>query len=203
MITAVLLAAGESRRMGEFKQLLRLGGKTFVEHCVDNLLASTVDDVIVVTGHRELEVVRAIANRPVKIVHNPDYQCGMASSIKQGVRHVSENADACLISLVDQPRIDTVVIDRLVQVYKDGVYKDGASDGGRLLIVIPTYEERSGHPILLDLALREDILTMDVDVGLRQVVSAHSGSITRVPVSSADVLEDCDLPEDYERLLKQ
>ena len=203
MITAVLLAAGESRRMGDFKQLLRLGGKTFVEHCVDNLLASKVDDVIVVTGHRELEVVHAIANRPVKIVYNPDYQRGMASSIKHGVRHVSDNSDACLISLVDQPRIDTAVIDRLIQVYKDGVYEDGACGSGPLLIVIPTYEERGGHPILLDLALREDILTMDVDVGLRQVVLAHSGSITRVPVSSADVLEDCDLPEDYERLLKQ
>src|SRR6266481_5551917 len=108
MIAAVLLAAGESRRMGDFKQLLRLGNKTFVEHCVDNLLASTVEEVIVVTGHREAEVPRAIANRPVKFVHNGDYQSGgMASSIKHGVRHVSDKADACVISLVDQPRIET------------------------------------------------------------------------------------------------
>ncbi len=198
MIAAVLLAAGESRRMGEFKQLLRLGNKTFVEHCVDNLLASSVDEVIVVTGHRESEVQRAIGNRPVKIVHNPDYQSGMTSSIKCGVRQVSDSARACVISLVDQPRIDTPIIDCLIQVYESGAYENGRS-----LIVIPAYEEKSGHPILLDLALREEILAMDPEIGLRQVVLAHSGAITRVSVSSPAVLEDCDLPEDYERLLKQ
>jgi molybdenum cofactor cytidylyltransferase len=203
MITAVLLAAGESRRMGEFKQLLRLGDKTFVEHCVDNLLASRVDEVLVVTGHREAEVRRAIANRPVKIVHNGDYQSGMASSVKHGVRHVSDEADACIISLVDQPRIDTAVIDRLIQVYKEAVYKDGAHARGSSLIVIPTYEEKNGHPILLDLGLREEILAMDLESGLRRVVLAHSRGIIRVPVLRSDVLEDCDVPEDYQRLLKK
>jgi molybdenum cofactor cytidylyltransferase len=198
MISAVLLAAGESRRMGEFKQLLRLGDKTFVEHCVDNLLASRVDEVLVVTGHREAEVRRAIANRPVKIVHNGDYQSGMASSVKHGVRQVSDKADACIISLVDQPRIDTAVIDRLIQVYKDGAY-----DSANSLIVIPTYGEKNGHPILLDLALREEILAMDLESGLRRVVLAHSRAIIRVPVLRSDVLEDCDVPEAYERLLKQ
>jgi molybdenum cofactor cytidylyltransferase len=193
MIAAVLLAAGESRRMGEFKQLLRLGDETFVEHCVDNLLASSVDEVIVVTGHRESEVRRAIGNRHVEIVHNPDYQSGMASSIKRGVKKVRDDADACVISLVDQPRIDTAIIDRLIEVY----------ERDRSLIVIPTYGERSGHPILLDLSLREEILAMDPEIGLRQVVLANSDGITRVPVASKAVLEDCDLPEDYQRLLRQ
>jgi molybdenum cofactor cytidylyltransferase len=193
MIAAVLLAAGESRRMGELKQLLGLGNKTFVEHCVDNLLASSVDEVIVVTGHRESEVRHVIGNRPVKIVQNPDYQSGMASSIKCGVRQVCDGAEACVISLVDQPRIDTAIIDRLIEAY----------ESVPSLIVIPTYGEKSGHPILLDLVLREEILAMDPEIGLRQVVLAHSGAITRVPVCSPAVLEDCDLPEDYERLLKQ
>lgn len=198
MIAAVLLAAGESRRMRDFKQLLRLGGKTFVEHCVDNLLASNVDQVIVVTGHREAEVRRAIANRPVDIVHNADFESGMATSIKSGVRCVSDRADACVISLVDQPRIDTAVIDCLIQAYNDG-----ASDRNSSLIVIPTYGEKNGHPILLDLALREEILAMDPESGLRQVVLAHSGAIKRVPVSSERILEDCDVPQDYQRLLEQ
>lgn len=198
MIAAVLLAAGESRRMGDFKQLLRLGDKTFVEHCVDNLLASAVDQVIVVTGHREAEVRRALANRPVDIVHNAEYKNGMATSIKSGVRFVSDRADACVISLVDQPRIDTAVIDYLIQAYNDG-----ASDKSNSLIVIPTYGDKTGHPILVDLVLREEILAMDPESGLRQVVLAHSGAIKRVPVSSVRILEDCDVPADYERLLKQ
>lgn len=198
MIAAVLLAAGESRRMGDFKQLLRLGDRTFIEHCVDNLLASRIDQVIVVTGHREAEVRRAIANRPVDIVHNAEYKSGMATSIKSGVRFASEKADACIISLVDQPRIDSPVMDCLIQAYKDG-----ASDRSRSLIVIPTYGDKTGHPILVDLVLREEILAMDSESGLRQVVLAHSGAIKRVPVSSMSILEDCDIPEDYERLLKQ
>jgi molybdenum cofactor cytidylyltransferase len=193
MIAAVLLAAGESRRMGEFKQLLRLDNKTFVEHCVDNLLASRVDEVIVVTGYRESEVRRAIGSRSVEIVNNADYRCGMASSIQRGVRQVSDDADACVISLVDQPRIDAAIVDRLIEVYEND----------RSLIVIPTYGEKSGHPILLDLSLREEILAVDPEIGLRGVVLAHSGAITRVAVSRKVVLEDCDLPEDYERLLKQ
>ena len=198
MIAAVLLAAGESRRMGDFKQLLRLGDKTFVEHCVDNLLASAVDQVIVVTGHREAEVRRAVANRPVDIVHNAEYTGGMATSIKSGVRYASDRADACVISLVDQPRIDTAVVDCLIRAYKDG-----ASDRNNSLIVLPTYGDKTGHPILVDLLLREEILAMDPESGLRQVVQAHSGAIKRVPVSSMSVLEDCDVPEDYEWLLKQ
>lgn len=198
MIAAVLLAAGESRRMGDFKQLLRLDDKTFVEHCVDNLLGSRVDQVIVVTGHREAEVRRVIANRPVDIVHNADYQSGMATSIKRGVQCVSDTADACVISLVDQPRIDTAVIDSLIEAYNDS-----AAERSNSLIVIPTYGEKNGHPILLDLVLRDEILAMDCESGLRQVVLAHSDAIRHVPVSSERILEDCDVPEDYQRLVKQ
>src|SRR5713226_1154307 len=105
MISAVLLAAGESRRMGEFKQLLPFGDKTFVEACADNLLRSHADEVIIVTGHRETEVRSAVGNRPVKFAHNIEYRSGMASSIKRGVEAVSENARACIIALVDQPQV--------------------------------------------------------------------------------------------------
>lgn len=190
MIVGVLLAAGESRRMGKLKQVLPLGDKTLVEHCVDNLLASRVDEVIVVTGHRESEVREAIGNRPVKIVYNAEYQLGMASSIKRGIKEVSDAAAACIISLVDQPRIDHATIDFLIEAYSRE----------RPLIVIPTCEGKSGHPILLDLALREEVLEMDLEIGLRQVVLAHRDAILRIDVSNRAVLEDCDLPEDYERL---
>lgn len=190
MIVAVLLAAGESRRMGKLKQVLPLGDKTLVEHCVDNLLASKVNKVIVVTGHRESEVRGAIGNRPVKIVHNADYERGMASSIKRGMKEISDRAGACIISLVDQPRIDHATIDCLVDTY----IRESS------LIVIPTYGGKSGHPILLDLALRDEVLGMDLEGGLRQVVLAHREAIHRVEVANSAVLEDCDVPEDYERL---
>ncbi|MEK6320734.1 MAG: nucleotidyltransferase family protein [Acidobacteriota bacterium] len=193
MISAVLLAAGESRRMGEFKQLLRLGDKSFVEHCVDNLLASRVGEVVVVTGHRESEVRRAIGARRVTFAYNPEYKSGMASSIKRGVHAVSENVKACVLALVDQPQIDADVINRIIETYENT----------QPLIVIPTYEGKNGHPILLDLSLKEEILNVDPAQGLREVVHAHPGEIARVEVSDRRVLEDCDLPGDYQRILKQ
>jgi molybdenum cofactor cytidylyltransferase len=193
MISAVLLTAGESRRMGKFKQLLRLGDKTFVEHCVDNLLASRAGEVVVVTGHRESDVRRAIGDRPVRFAYNPEYQSGMASSIMCGVQAVCERSSACLLALVDQPRVSSNVIDRIIETYEKA----------QALIVIPTSEGKNGHPILLDLSLKKEILVMDTDRGLRPVVRAHLGEIVWVEVSDHRVLEDCDLPEDYERILKQ
>ena len=193
MISAILLAAGESRRMGDFKQLLRLGHQTFVEHCVDNLLASRVDEVIVVTGHRELEIRSALGNRPVRFAHNSDYLSGMSTSIKRGVQEVSYASRACVLALVDQPQIGAQVMNRIIETYETGQAR----------IVVPTCEGRNGHPIVIDLSLKEEILGMDDEQGLRQVVRADPTRVAYVEIASNVVLEDCDLPEDYERLLKQ
>jgi molybdenum cofactor cytidylyltransferase len=190
MISAVLLAAGESRRMGQFKQLLQLGEKSFVEHCVENLLASQVDEIIVVTGHRESDVRAAVGTRAVRLVFNNDYRSGMSSSIKCGVRAVLDISTACLIALVDQPQIGPGIVDQLIDVYENAHPR----------IVIPTFCGKGGHPIILDLSLKQEILEMDQSVGLRQVISAHSSEVARVEVSNREVVEDCDLPEDYERV---
>jgi molybdenum cofactor cytidylyltransferase len=193
MISAILLAAGESRRMGEFKQLLNIGSKSFVEHCVDNILASRVDELIIVTGHRAFDVRRAVGERPVRFAHNADYQSGMASSIKCGFAALAEDSQACVVALVDQPTIGNAVINLVIDSYRKS----------NEMIVIPTYRGRGGHPILLDRSLNNEILTMDPEQGLRQVVRAHDSQVARVEVYTEAVLEDCDLPEDYQRILKQ
>lgn len=179
--------------MGEFKQLLPFGDKTFIERCADNLLESRVDEVIIVTGHREPDVRRAVSDRPVRLVHNRDYKSGMASSIKRGVKAVSQDSKACIIALVDQPHVSPAVINRLIQKYEQS----------HPLIVVPSYEGKKGHPILFDLSLRSEILDMDPEQGLRQVVHRHASRIARVKVSSPTVLEDFDLPEDYQRMMKK
>ncbi|MFY9553688.1 MAG: nucleotidyltransferase family protein [Blastocatellia bacterium] len=191
MISAILLAAGESRRMGEFKQLLGFHDKTFVEHCVDNLLAARLDEVVVVTGHRESEVRAALGDRPVRFVKNPQYRSGMSSSIKSGFLALSEGTKACVLALVDQPHIGTEVIDSLIETHETS----------NSLVTIPRYEGKNGHPIVLDLSLKEEILSMDPAKGLRQVVAANRGRIVHVEVSNGAVLEDFDLPEDYKRLV--
>jgi molybdenum cofactor cytidylyltransferase len=191
MISAILLAAGESRRMGEFKQLLPFGDKTFVEQCIDTLLEAPVTEVIVVTGHRESEVRRVIGDRSVTYAHNPDYRQGMATSIKVGVQAATEGTQAFLISLVDQPQISTGVIRRIIEAHERMAPK----------IVVPTNDGRNGHPILLDASLRDEILQIDLVEGLRQVVHMHSDGTIKVEVSTRTVLEDCDLPEDYKRII--
>jgi len=192
MISAILLAAGESRRMGEFKQLLPFGNKTFVEQCVDILKETKVGEIIVVTGHRDAEIRRVLGDRNVKYAHNPDYRLGMATSIKCGVRAVSIGSQAFLIALVDQPQIKAETISRIIEEYKKMAPK----------IVVPTNDGRRGHPILLDASLKDDILQLDPEEGLRQLVHQHSESITSVDVSSRTVLEDCDFPEDYRRIIR-
>ncbi|MFL6215791.1 MAG: NTP transferase domain-containing protein [Blastocatellia bacterium] len=192
MISAILLAAGESRRMGEFKQLLTYAGRTFVECCVDNLLASRADEVIVVTGHREADVRYALGARPIRFAHNPDYREGMSASVKCGVAAVAPAAKAVLVALVDQPQIDSAIINRVIAEYE----KQSP------LIVIPTYAERNGHPILIDLRLRDELLSFDSTQGLRQVIHTHAADVLHTQVTTEAVLMDFDYPEDYRRLVK-
>jgi len=189
-VSAILLAAGESRRMGKFKQLLPLSGKSFVKCCVDNLLASKASEVIVVTGHKESAIRDELINRPVKLAHNPEYLKGMAASVKHGFEAVSPHSDAALIALVDQPQIGPDLIDRLIDSYETD----------RPLITIPTYLNRNGHPIIVDMRLRDEVAAMDIKLGLRQVIHAHSAGVARIAVSSDVVLIDADYPEDYRRM---
>lgn len=191
MISAILLAAGESRRMGEFKQLLPYGEKSFVVTCVDNLLASRIDELIVVTGHREAEVRQTLVDRNVKIVSNANYREGMSASIKCGVQAVNETSEAILIALADQPQIGTAVINQVIKVYE----KDHP------LIVIPVYNNKRGHPIILAARLKAEILAITAEVGLKQVVRAHQTEVVYAGVADDAVLVDFDYPEDYRRLI--
>ena len=193
MISAILLAAGESRRMGQFKQLLRLGDKSFVEHCVDNLLASRLGEIIVVTGHRHLDVRRALGDRKVKYAHNENYHSGMTSSIKRGVESLSDKTQAFVLSLVDQPEIGPNVVDQIIAEFEKS----------RAPIVIPTYSGRNGHPILLDIKFKLDIQNLGPQEDLRRIVRGHRDQTARVEVPEPAVLEDFDLPEDYERVLRR
>ncbi|HEU4389277.1 MAG TPA: nucleotidyltransferase family protein [Blastocatellia bacterium] len=190
MITALLLAAGESVRMGAFKQLLPIAGKSFVECCVDTLLASRVDEVLVVTGHRSGEVMAALGARPVRFVHNAAYREGMSSSLMCGVKALSGQTQAAVIALVDQPTIEVAAVNAIIDQYL--VHQP--------LIVVPTFGGRNGHPVLLDMRLKDEILATDPNLGLRQVVHAHADETLHVEIHSESILRDFDYPEDYEKL---
>ncbi len=117
MISAILLAAGESKRMGGPKQLMAFGQNTIVEQAIDNLLSSAVNEVIVVVGYRAEEVIKIIVAKPVKLVINPDYEQGMSTSIIAGLNLVDSRARAVMLALGDQPLINGQTISRLIEEF--------------------------------------------------------------------------------------
>jgi molybdenum cofactor cytidylyltransferase len=196
MISAILLAGGESRRMqGDFKPLLKWGSRTVIAACVDNLRRSRVDEIIVVLGHRESEIRARLAGAGVQFAINQDYRRGMLSSIKTGFPLVSPRADGVLVALVDQPMVGPEVINPLAISFGDYEKK----------ISVPTYQGRHGHPIIVSREFEDEIMQLDENSpdGLRALLDAHRHEIQEVPVDSPAVLEDIDSPEDYERLSRQ
>jgi len=193
-VSAILLAAGESRRMGSLKQLLPFGERTVIETCIANLLASTVNEIIVVLGHKAEEIAPTIEKYPVKTTINPEYADGMASSIKAGINVVNNSTTAFLFALVDQPLIDPTIIDSII----DG-YQANLRSGKK--IVIPQYQGKGGHPTIFDAALRDQIQNIDFKVGLKQVKDQHLNQVLYLAVDDPRVVEDMDYWQDYQRQL--
>lgn len=196
MISGILLAAGESRRMqGAFKPLLKWGKRTVIGECVHQMRNSQLAEIFVVLGHRELEIRQSLAGSGVQYAINEDYRKGMLSSIKTGLANLSPNEDAALIALVDQPMITKEIINHLIEAFDKG-------DKG---IALPTYQGKHGHPIIVGAKYFDDIMQLDEnsDEGLRAFINAHRHDCLEVPVDTPAVIEDIDHPEDYERLSKQ
>lgn len=193
MIYALLLAAGESRRMGKPKMLLPFGQKTIVEHILDSILESNSDKILVVLGSHREEILSRIEARPVETVVNHRYKEGMLSSIQTGFEALPKEAAAALVHLGDQPLIPSSVLDALIEAYK----------GTRKGIVLPVYKKRRGHPILIDIKHRPEILGLSPDIGLRALVHDHPEDIQEVEVDTPYILKDIDKPEDYARELKK
>jgi molybdenum cofactor cytidylyltransferase len=188
-IAAILLAAGRSRRMGAFKPLLPFGDRTVIECCIDNLRAADVKDIIVVAGHRADDLRAQLKDLDVSIVINPDPDSEMGASIACGVEHLSGNTRAAIVALVDHPAIPPSVIKILI-----GEWRRGAT------LVQPEHNGRGGHPVLIDLAYRDELLALDPQSGLRALFAAQRDEVRRVTVESPYVARDMDTWEDYRRL---
>jgi molybdenum cofactor cytidylyltransferase len=196
MISGILLAAGESSRMrGSFKPLLKWGKRTVIGECVHQMRNSQLAEIFVVLGHREMEIRQTLAGSGVQYAINEDYRQGMLSSIKTGLASLSPNEDAALIALVDQPMITKEIIDALIDAFS----------AGEKGVALPTYQGKRGHPIIVASKYFEDIMQLDEDSpeGLRQFIDERRDDTLEVPVSTPAVIEDIDLPEDYERLSKR
>jgi molybdenum cofactor cytidylyltransferase len=189
-IAAVLLAAGRSRRMGAFKPLLPFGGVCVAEACVENLRAAGACEVVVVVGHRGAEVRAALTHAGVRFAVNEEAGSEMGVSLACGVEALSDGAAALLVALVDQPAVPPAEIRKLIE--------ERRRTGARL--VVPEWRGRGGHPVLIDLAFREELLNLPPDKGLRALFDAHRSEVLRVPAASPYVARDMDTWDDYTAL---
>ncbi len=187
LIAAIILAAGESKRMGRLKQLMPFRGKTILEHSVDNILASKVSEVIVVLGHEAQMVMPKVANRPVRIAINSAYRDGMSTSIASGLSLVGDKVEAVMLALADQPLIDSQIINRIVDEF------DSHNHG----IVIPVYQGRRGHPVIFDIKYRTELLQLTGDTGGRAIIDRHPEDVLEVDAGSENIYIDIDNLESY------
>jgi molybdenum cofactor cytidylyltransferase len=191
VIWAIVLAAGESRRMGRPKLLLPYGDRTIIETVVQNVVSSRADRVLVVLGGYRREIEEKIRGFAVKRVINRRYQEGMLSSVRRGLSALPPSARAAAFILADQPEVASSVIDLMIEAYRRE--KKG--------IVLPVYRKKRGHPLLIDLKYRREIESLSPDIGLRGLLREHRDDILEVRVSSPAVLKDIDNPDDYGRVL--
>jgi molybdenum cofactor cytidylyltransferase len=186
-IAAIVLAAGLSRRMGAFKPLLPFGDSTVIESCINNLRAAGVEKIVVVTGYREEDVRAQLKHCPVAFALNPEPGSEMSVSIALGVGEVPDDTKAVLITPVDHPAVPPEIIKAVIDEWR--------CSGVRL--VQPEYESRGGHPVLIDLSCRDELLHLNPQTGLRSLFAKHRKQVRRLPVSSPLVARDMDTWEDY------
>lgn len=189
-VAAILLAAGRSRRMGAFKPLLPFGNQTVVEACIEHLLDGGVKRVVVVLGHRAEEMRARLSHLPVCFALNDEEDSEMGVSIARGVGQVSADAGALLIALCDQPAIPPAVIRSLIDEWR----RTGAP------LIVPEFQGRGGHPVLIDRRFREELLRLDPEGGLRTLFNAQRAAVRRVRVASPFIARDMDTWQDYVRL---
>ena len=192
MIGAVVLAAGESKRMGTQKLLLPYAGSTIIEHITDQVIESGAGTCVIVTGHEPDRVMHRLRGRTVVFAHNASYREGMLTSVRAGLTAADGSWQAAVIVLGDQPSITAATINRLLEEHA----KNPNS------VLVPVFEARRGHPILAPVRFHAEIMNRFDDTGLRGLLRAHPEAVTEVSVDTPAILEDMDYPEDYQRALR-
>jgi molybdenum cofactor cytidylyltransferase len=189
-VAAILLAAGQSKRMGAFKPLLPFGDRTVIESCIDYLQRGGVETIVVVLGHRAEAIREKLKGWTVRFALNPDPESEMAESIAFGVRELPLDCQATLVTPADYPAIPPEVVATLINTWRTRSAK----------LLAPKYEGGSGHPVLVDLCFREQLLNLDPQRGLRELFEKQRAQVLRVPVDSPFIARDIDTWEDYRSL---
>lgn len=186
-IWAIVLAAGESRRMGTPKMILPYMGGTIISTVINNINASGIENVIAVLGANRSEVLKEISGLPAGHCYNANYRQGMLSSVKCGFSHLPDDFRAVLVFPGDQPMIGPDVINIVINAY----LQTGKG------IVIPVYERQRGHPLLVGSKYRDEVLHLEGPDGLRGLALRHPDDVLEAETGTPSILKDIDTREDY------
>ncbi len=180
MISSILLAAGQSKRMGgENKLIKKINNAPLIQHSIKNLLNSEVDELIIVLGFQK-EIIKKLIhkNNKIKIVFNKNFKRGMASSIKTGLKYLSKETSAFFICLGDMPLIKKNIYNKLIKCRQNNK------------IVIPTFKGEQGNPVLFDQTIKKEILNIKGDVGAKKIIKKIKMKKIYVKINDSCIKKD-------------
>jgi CTP:molybdopterin cytidylyltransferase MocA len=191
MITGILLTGGFSRRFGSPKALARLRGQTVIENLQHMLLATDMDELIIVTGADAAKIQPfVLKHKHIKVVYNKHYNFGQTASFQCGLKNIDERTRAALLLPVDFPLIRGETVNALIRTYRRA----------RPLILIPAFAQRKGHPPVFDMRLKNDFLGLDHTEGINTVGHRFHEETCLLPVTDPGVLQTFNTPEEFARL---
>ena len=190
MISAILLAAGQSKRMIDENKLTKeIQGIPLIKLSVKNILASSIDELIIILGYQKEIIEKLIdKNNKIKFVFNKDFENGMASSIKTGLNNLSEKTEAFFICLGDMPMVNHDIYNQLIK----------SKDNNE--IILPTYKGQQGNPVLFNKSMKEKIMSITGDVGAKKILELNKDKILNLEINDQSIARGFNTQDDFSSL---
>jgi len=187
MISSILLAAGQSVRMrGENKLIKKINGIPLLKYSIDNILSSSIDELVIVLGYQK-DIIENFIHKDdrIKIVFNNQFKTGMASSIKIGIKNLSTKTEAFFISLGDMPEVNKEIYNGLIKHLKNNK------------IIVPTYKNKQGNPVLFSRSVKKEIMNIDGDVGAKNILEKNSKIVFNFEINNEAILKNYNTPDNF------
>ena len=187
MISAILLAAGQSKRMNGINKLTKeIQGIPLIKLSIKNILASSIDELIIVLGYQKEIIEKLIdKNEKIKFVFNKDFESGMASSIKAGLNHLSKNTEAFFICLGDMPMVNHNIYNQLIKSKND---KE---------IIVPIHEGQQRNPVLFLKSMKEKLMSLQGDIGAKKILEEHKNKLLNVEINDQGITKDFNTKDNF------
>ena len=191
MISAILLAAGESKRMvDENKLIKKYKSIPLIKHAVSNVLNSPIDELIIVIGYQKKSIEKIIGeNKKIKFIANPNFESGIASSIKKGLDSLSKETEVFFICLGDMPNVNKEIYNQLINASFSNKDKE---------IFVPYYQERQANPILFSKKMKDEIQKIEGDFGAKKIIADNEKKVFKLSTQDKGVITDFNNITDFE-----